>query len=518
LTAHRARSWGWLSARGLALSGAWLGVLTYVIPPGLVDEAVGDGLAREVRLRSLPARFTAYFVLGLCLFSAGPYQDVARQVTAGLEAALAAAGWSCPATTALSAARARLGEEPMRSLFRRLCSPLSPGTAPWSHVGGLLAVAWDGTSLAVADTPANAALGRPATRGYQARAAGSGSRPVARSVPHLRLVALVACGTRALLDAAIGPYAGRGSGETALAAQLTGSLRPGMLLLADRGFCSWRLWHDAAGTGAHLLWRLKSCIRLGFLQELPDGSWLARIQDPRQVNARLHKNGARRRRGSRLPSDASPLAGGTTVRVIEYLLAVTADDGTTRTERYRLITTLLDCRAFPARDLAAAYSRRWAIEVSYLEAKARLHGPGRPLRARTPELARQEAWALLAVYQAIRTLIARAAARSGTDPARISFTTTLHAARRTIATPRHQLTATLDATEAEILATLTPHRPGRVYPRAIKKHTSNYRQRRATDPISQHATHTLTITPQPAATHTPPHQPKQPETTTNQPP
>jgi len=506
LRAHRATSWGWLSARGLALSGAWIGVLTYVVPPGLVDEAVGDGLAWEMRLRSLPARFTAYFVLGLCLFSDAPYQQVARQVTAGLEAALAAAGWSCPATTALSAARARLGEEPLRSLFRRLCAALSPGTAPWSHVCGLLVVAWDGTTLATADTPANmAAFGRPGSVAGQAG-------------PHLRVVALVACGTRALLDAAIGPYAGKGAGEPALAARLLGSLRPGMLLLADRNFYSWRLWHGAAATGAHLLWRLKSCIRLAPLQELPDGSWLARVNDPRAVQARLRKNYDRRRYRSKLAPDTSPLPGGATVRVIEYHLAVTADDGTTRTERYRLITTLLDWRAYPAADLAAAYSRRWAIETSYLEAKARLRGP-RTLRGRTPALARQEAWALLATYQALRTLIARAAARDGTDPGRISFTTALHAARRTTATPRHQLHAALEATEAEILATPVPQRPGRVYPRAVKKQTSNYPSRRnAKDPISQHATHTLTITPSQTATHTPPHQPRQPETATTQPP
>ena len=85
MRAHRAMPWGWLSARGLALSGAWLGVLTHVVPPELVDEAVADGLAWEMRLRSLPARFTAYFTLGLCLFTGEPYQGVARQVTAGIE-------------------------------------------------------------------------------------------------------------------------------------------------------------------------------------------------------------------------------------------------------------------------------------------------------------------------------------------------------------------------------------------------------------------------------------------------
>ena len=68
-------------------------MLTFVVPPDLVDEAVGDGLAWEMRLRALPARLGVYFVLGLCLFSAKPYPDVIREVTAGLQAGLAAAGW-----------------------------------------------------------------------------------------------------------------------------------------------------------------------------------------------------------------------------------------------------------------------------------------------------------------------------------------------------------------------------------------------------------------------------------------
>jgi hypothetical protein len=121
-------------------------VLGWVIGPDLVDEAVGDGLAWEMRLRALPARLGVYFVLGLCLFSGWPYGQVLRELTCGLETVLAAAGWQVPATTALSRARRRIGEAPLESLFRRVCSALSPGRSPWSHVCGLLAVAWDGTT------------------------------------------------------------------------------------------------------------------------------------------------------------------------------------------------------------------------------------------------------------------------------------------------------------------------------------------------------------------------------------
>src|SRR3984885_4850348 len=128
-------SWGWSSRRGRVLSRAGIGVLGWVIGPDLVDEAVGDGLAWEMRLRALPSRLGVYFVLGLCLFSDLPYGEVLRKLTCGLETVLAAAGWRVPASTALTAVRRRLGERPLESLFGRVCSALSPGRAPWATAG-----------------------------------------------------------------------------------------------------------------------------------------------------------------------------------------------------------------------------------------------------------------------------------------------------------------------------------------------------------------------------------------------
>jgi hypothetical protein len=521
-------SWGWSSARGRVLSRAGIGVLSWFIPPGLVDEAVGDGLAWEMRLRSLPARLGVYFVLGCCLFSTKPYLDVIGEVTAGLRGALAAVGWEPPATTALSKARARIGEKPLESLFRRLCSALSPGRAPWSHLGGLLVVAVDGTTVSAYDSPANAAaFGKPGTGKKRRRRAGgpparAGQEQAGRqdeaAYPQLRLVTLLACGTRALLDAAFGPVRGKQAGEQALARGLLRSLRPGMLLLADRNFYGYDLWNAAAGTGAHLLWRVKASTHLPVVAELPDGSWLTHINDPRAVRARAHKNGQRRRRGSTLPPETGPLPG-ITVRVIQYALTVTTEDGRTRTERYRLITTLTDWRACPAAELAACYARRWAIETGYRECKTYLRGPGRILRGRTPDLARQELWAYLAIYQAIRAIIVRAAAGAGLDPDRISFTATLNAAQRTMTAGPGRLAAALAATETEILSCLVPQRDGRVCPRAVTTPSSPYPSRHNHDgPISQHADYTATITTPARPTGNSPDQAKPPLTRPGNPP
>jgi hypothetical protein len=489
------------------LARAGLGILSWVIPPDLVDEAVGDGLAWEIRVRSLPSRLGVYFVLGCALLSAKPYPDVIRQVTRGAERALAAAGWRAPATTALTAVRRRVGEKPLESVFRRLCSALSPGRAAWSHLGGLLLVAVDGTTVGVADTPENAAaFGRPGT----ARGKPAG--------PAMRLVILLACGTRGVLGAAFGPVRGKGTGEQALAGQLLGHLRAGMLVLADRNFYSWALWHAAAGTGADLLWRVKGSMDLTVLRKLPDGSALAHVNDPAAVHARNRRNGQRRRRGSTLPPETGPLPG-MRVRVIEFTVTVTADDGSTRTGQYRLITTLLDWRACPAADLAACYARRWAIETGFRELKTVLRGHDRLLRGRTPELARQELWAYLAVYQALRVLITRAAAGAGLDPGRISFTAARDAAERTLGTSPAALDDALASAEAEMLDALVPLRQERICQRAVSKTRSPRKSRPGrTGPLAQHGTYTTTITPPGRPAENTSSQPKQPAHPVNNPP
>jgi len=508
LPVHGGTASGWLSCRGRVLSRAGIGVLTWVVAPDLVDEAVGDGLAWEMRLRALPSRLGVYFVLGLCLFSYLPYGQVLRELVCGLEGPLGAAGWRVPASTALTGVRDRIGARPLESLFGRLCAALAPGRSPWSHICGLLVVAWDGTTVAAQDTAQNtAAFGKPGKK----RAAGErDERQDAVAYPQLRLVTLMACGTRALLAAAFGPARGPGTGERALARTLLGSLRPDMLLLADRNFYSYDLVTAVQAAGADLLWRVKGSIRLPVLAELPDGSYLAHVNNPRAVTARARKNGKRRRRGSALPPDTSPLPG-ITVRVIEFVLTITTDDGRARTERYRLITTLTGWRAYPAAELAAGYAWRWAIETGYREFKTYLRGPGRVLRARRPELARQELWAYLVIYQAIRVIIARAAAGAGIDPDRISFTATLHAVRRTIPAARASIQAALASTETEILASLVPRRDGRVCLRAVNKTVSSYPSKHnRTGPLTQHAQCTITLTTPRTPPRTTTDQPKHP--------
>jgi hypothetical protein len=476
------------------LSRAVIGPLAGQLPPGLVDEVLAECGAVQRRFRVLPSRFGVYFVLGLCLFRGQGYPAVLRQLVRGLEGRLGAAGWACPSGTALSRLRGRLGEAPFAALLGRLAGPLAGAGDGAGLVCGLLAAGWDGTACEARASAANvAALGRARGAHY----------------PQVRLVALVACRSRAVLAAALGPSAGRGSGERALARQLLPALRAGMLLLADRGYYSLSLWREAAATGADLLWRVKGNLPLPAVAVLPDGSWLAEIADRREAqraaNRRYYrKNSSRPRRAQR----RRPPAPGTTVRVIAFTLAVTRGDGTVRTEAARLITTLLDPAAFPAAELAAAYARRWAVETAFAEIKTCLRGPGTVLRSGDPAGARQELWAFLVLYQAIRILICAAAAGAGLDPGQVSFTTTLHAIRRHhAAVPA----AALAAVEADILDPrhLIRHRPGRAWPRA--RRAAPGRSTPAA-PLAHRQAITITITPPdqpPPDTHDQPQQPPQ---------
>jgi hypothetical protein len=53
------------------------------------------------------------------------------------------------------------------------------------------------------------------------------------------------------------------------------------LLIADRNFYNWADWCAAAETGAALLWRVKSDLRLPVLELLPDGSYRSVLVSPK---------------------------------------------------------------------------------------------------------------------------------------------------------------------------------------------------------------------------------------------
>ncbi|MGH9234790.1 MAG: IS4 family transposase [Acidimicrobiales bacterium] len=375
-----------------------VGVLTRTFAPELVDEVIAAAGRKEQRHRSLPARVMAYFSIGMALHSEGSYEDVLGLLTDGLAWASGAEPVKLPSKSGIFQARARLGSGPVRALFGRVAAPLAGPEATGAWLAGRRLVAIDGTCLDVADTVENDKFfGRPGVM--------KGERA---AFPQARVVAVAECGTHAMFDAAVGPYT---SAENTLAGELIDRLEPGMVLLADRGFCGFPLWSRAVATGADLLWRAKPNMKPRPIEGLADGSWLAEL--------RPSGNAGR---------NAEPLI----IRVIDYHL----DDGRANDETYRLFTTLLDPDEAPAVDLAVAYAERWEIESAFDELKTHQRRPRTVLRSKSPDLVLQEIWGHLCCHFAIRTLMWEAAETAGVDPDRVSFVAALRIARRSISAAR----------------------------------------------------------------------------------
>jgi hypothetical protein len=371
-----------------------VGVLTRAFPSSLVDDVLARTGRVEQRSRLLPARVVVYFVLAMCLFSGQGYEEVARLLTEGLrERRRWRTRWTVPSTAAIWKARSRLGVAPVRELFAAVCRPVATRDTRGAFYRGWRLAAIDGTTVDLPDTKANVdAFGRPPRSGRGEQNVG---------YPQIRMVGLVECGTHVVFDAAIGPLR---TGEHTLAREVFGSLGPGTLLLADRGFFGVDLWRTAAATGADLLWRVRKDIVLAVVEQLPDGSYLSEIFDQRD----LHHTRA-----------------GVRVRVVEY--AVAGHEGV-----YRLITTILDPARAPAGDLAALYAQRWEFESTLDEIKTHLGGPHLVLRSQYPDGAEQELYGFLLVHHAIRNLMHQAAREGDHDPDRISFTRSLRVVRRQV--------------------------------------------------------------------------------------
>jgi hypothetical protein len=432
-----------------------LGELTQQVPFEMVDAVLAETGAVQSRVRDLPSRVVVYLLLAGGLFAELGYRQVWARLVAGLDGLTVA----MPTSSALAQARRRVGDKPLAALFRLLAGPPT-GAARWR---GLLVCAIDGTSMFLPDSAANLAV-------YPRQAGSHGGS----GYPMLRLVAVVACGTRTLIDAVFTPIT---TGELGCATRLLSCLHPGMLLLADRGFAARQIIEQFTATGADLLIRDKNDRRLPVIRRHYDGSWLSTI-------------------------------GAMTIRVIDAEITVTLD-GKRHISHYRLLTTLTDHRAFPASALVTLYHQRWEIETCYLELKSTTLG-GQVLRARTPAGISQEVYAVLSAYQAVRLAITDAiASQPTTNPDRASFTTALNTARDQIIHAANVIAdTTIDLVGAigrAVLADLLPPRRARVSPRVTKRAISKHRAKGTIDRTNYQATFNVNIiTTAGLTTHPPP--------------
>jgi hypothetical protein len=391
-----------------------LGVLASAFSRDLIDEVIGVTGKREKRSRLLPAHVMVRYVIGLGLFFGEAYEEVMRQLAGSLQALGSwEQEWKVPSTSAITQARQRLGSEPLKELFHRAAVPVAGLGTKGAWLRGRRLMAVDGSSFDVPDTAENvAAFGK------------MGSGPKESAFPKLQVVSLSECGTHAQVAAALGSCR---IGERDLAVELAGHLDADMLVTADSGFYSWRLWDHYAATGAALCWRVGMSVMLPLVRRLPDGSYLALVFAPNQTAKCKAALLAAVRAGQEVDPDRARV-----VRAVEYTVPDRGgDDG----ELICVITTILDPAELTAAEVAFAYHQRWEHESGLDEIKTHLRGGGTVLRSKSPDLVEQEMWGILLAHYAIRELMCRAADEADKDPDRISFIRTVRLVRRQIDDP-----------------------------------------------------------------------------------
>ena len=426
------------------------------LQPVILETLRKHGKDRQ-RESVLSPLLTVWLTLGLVLRRELSYHDVLDWLVSGLRSL----GWNLPrrsvADGTITHARKRMGVAVFIDLFKSSAEIAGKVQADFH---GLVSMAVDGTSMTMPDTKVNMLeFAKPRSgRGIAA-------------FPQVRMVGLVATAVQAVVDVAIGPCCGKGTGERTLGMKLIiENARQGILFLLDRGFYGFDLLHAIREKRAHWLVRVPSSVKLTPIRKsrLADGSYFAwligKVVDPAGPDARGRKRWIKVKHK---------------VRIVRYQIK-----GFRST---RLATSLLD-PAIDAKELVREYHRRWEIELAYDSVKT--HQCGRRtgqcptvLRSKRPELIRQEIYAMLTVYNLIRALIQEAAARHGIDPLAISFVHTLCAVIDAIPGMRRAPAQRLKDIYEQLLddiarGVMTRRRRPRAYPRVVKIKMSKFKLKR----------------------------------------
>ena len=401
---------------------------------GVVLRKMGRGKAP---CRRLPRWFVVWFVIVMALFCRDSYQQVFRWLHRFRKGIT-------PGRSTLCEARQSVGVAPLRLLAEQLIELQAKPDTRQAFYGGLRLMGVDSFVVDVPDTPENVrAFGRP----------GSSRSPAA--FPQARVLSLCELGTHVLWKSLIKPHR---RGEHPMARHILRFLEENMLLLWDRNFLSYDLVQQVAERRAQLLARIKSNLIFNPIRRLRDGSFLAKLYPSPRHRARDE--------------------GGIVVRIIEYTFEDVGRPGSG--QPHRLLTTLLDERQHPAKDLIVLYHERWEQELAYDELKT--HQRERPvLHSQTPAGVVQELYGLLLGHYVIRKLMCDAAELADVAPRELSFVNTLKILRCRLAeAPRNAdgLRRWHHNLLTEVAAEVLEPRRDRVHPRVIKRKMSNWLKKR----------------------------------------
>jgi hypothetical protein len=414
------------------------------IDPDWIEEALTATGTATLRRRRLPANQVLWLVLAMALYRKRPIDELVER----LDLVLPSKSGRGPARSGLVQARARLGDEPMAWLFDRCAREWGHDSARRHAWRGLALYGIDGSTVRAPDSEENRAhFGGP-----------EGDRGPS-GYPLVRIVTLMALRSHILAGASFGPY----ESEHVYAKPLWEKIPDDSLTIVDRAFFDAKtlIPHTRDGSNRHWLTRAKKSNVWTTTKSLGRGDRLVEFQVSSEA----------RRRDPTLPKTW-------TVRAIDYQRKGFPPQ--------TLLTSLLDPKAFPAKEVVALYHERWEIELGFREVKTFLLERQEALRSRKPTGVRQELWAVGLAYNLIRLEMERIAEEAGVQPTRISFRMAmrliqdewmwLSASSSPGAFPKH-----LRELREEVARFVLPERrSGRSFPRAVKIKMSSYNRKRPT--------------------------------------
>ncbi len=417
------------------------------IDPQWIADALAATDTASVRRRKLPAEHVVWLVIGMGLFRDRSIAQVVHHLD--LVVPTPTGTRQRVTNAAIVQARDQLGAAPLATLFTQTAQAWALPAAAADRWRGLAVYGLDGTTLRVADTPENVAhFGRPPSRHGE----GAG-------YPQLRLVTLLALRARLLAAAAFGPYR---TSEGALATQVWAALPEHALVILDRGFCSYALFHVLAlpNRDRHWIVRARSgrtALTQVVVQRFGPGDALVDLR-PRPSTCATYPE---------LPPTLRVRA----VRVHRRGF-----------RPYWVFTSLCNPATHPAAELAALYHERWELELAFDELKTHTCERLEALRSKAPPRVDQEVWGLLLAYNLVRLVMSRAAPRARVPPVRLSYRYALLAVRAfwhaAWDTSPGTLPRRLDALLDELALFVLPERRPRHYPRTVKLKMSNYPRNR----------------------------------------
>jgi hypothetical protein len=366
-----------------------------VLDPHQLEQALRD---EKVSFRD--RLFAPLVTLWLFLSQVLDPDPSCRQVVARFLAFRAARGLPpCSADTGgYCKARRRLPEGLLVQLTRSTGRHVQQDApAGWRWRGRIVKVV-DGTTVSVPDSPSNRHA-FPAPQGNRWRGAG---------FPVVRLVVLFSLAVGTVLDAALGPFQGKQTGEPALFRSLHENLEDGDVLLADRYYCSYFEIALLAARGIAAVFRLHQRRPVDF------------------------RRGRRLGRGDHVVVWTKPqrpvwMDEPTYEQIPEALrvrqVRVHVEQEGFRTRSLVIVTTLLDPSEAPREELALLYRLRWYAELDLRSLKAILQMG--ILRCQSPAMVRKEIWAHLLAYNLIRLVMAQVAQEQELLPMEISFKATV---------------------------------------------------------------------------------------------